>query len=70
MYEIKRPKRLSQARVYHVTARDSLCTDQRMSGLPMRATYKHFSTIEKKLLTIRPPPPTLPFRTGDHRSMV
>ena len=28
-----------------VTARASLCTDQRMSGLPLRHMYKHFKTI-------------------------
>ena len=45
MYDIKRAKRLSQALVHFVTARASLCTDQRMSGLPLRHMYKHFKRI-------------------------
>ena len=45
MYAIKRAKRLSQALVHFVTALASLFTDQRMSGLPIRAKYKHFKTI-------------------------
>ena len=43
--DIKRAKRLSQARVHLVTARTSLCTDQRMSGPPIRAKYTHLKTI-------------------------
>ena len=39
MYEIKRAKRLSQAFVHFVTARASLFTDHKMSGLPIRARY-------------------------------
>ena len=45
MSEIKRAKRSLHALVHLVTARASLFTDQRMSGLPMRAKYKHFRTI-------------------------
>ena len=38
-----------------VTALASLLTDQRISGLPMRARYKHFTTIcEHTFLTILP----------------
>ena len=44
MFEIKRAKRLSQAWVHFVTALASLLTDHRMSGLPIRARYKHFKT--------------------------
>ena len=39
MYEIKRANRLSQAFVHFVTARASLFTDHRISGLPIRAKY-------------------------------
>ena len=45
MYEIKRAKRLSQALVHLVTARASWFTDRKISGLPIRAKYKHFRTI-------------------------
>ena len=37
--------RLSQAWVHFVTDRASLLTDHRMSGLPIRAKYKHVNTI-------------------------
>ena len=37
--------RVSQACVHLVTARASLFTDQRMSGRPIRAMYKHLNTI-------------------------
>ena len=37
--------RLSHARVHFVTALASLLTDHRMSGLTIRAKYKHFNTI-------------------------
>ena len=43
MYRIKRAKRLSQDFVHFVTALASLLTEHRMSGLPIRAKYKHFS---------------------------
>ena len=43
--EIKRAKRLSQDSVHFVTARASLFTDHRISGLPIRAKYRHFRTI-------------------------
>ena len=39
---------LSQARVHLVTPRASLFTDQRMSGLPIRAKYKHFKTMREQ----------------------
>ena len=42
------PIRLSQACVYLVTDRASLFTDQRMSGLPIRAKYKHIKTISEQ----------------------
>ena len=42
MYEIKRATRLSKALVHFVIARASLLTDSKISGLPMRAKYKHF----------------------------
>ena len=42
---VKRAKRLSQALVHLVTLRANLFTDQRMSGPPMHAKYKHFSTL-------------------------
>ena len=45
MYEINRFKRLSQVLVHFVMDRASLFTDHRMSGLPIRAKYKHFRTI-------------------------
>ena len=45
MYEIKRAKRLSQDFVHFVTARASLFTDHKISGLPVRAKYRHFRTI-------------------------
>ena len=45
MFEIKRAKRLSQALVHFVAARASLFTHHRMTGLPMRATNRHFKTI-------------------------
>ena len=45
MYEINRFRRLSQALVHLVIDRASLFTDHRISGLPIRAKYKHFRTI-------------------------
>ena len=45
MNEIYRAKRLTQALVHLVIARASLSTDHRLSGLPMRAKYKHCRTI-------------------------
>ena len=45
MYEIKRAKRLSHAFVHFVTARASLFTDHQISGLPIRAKYRHYSTM-------------------------
>ena len=50
--EIKRHNRLSHALVHCVIDRASLFTDHRMSGLPMRAKYKHFWKSVSKLLTI------------------
>ena len=43
--EINRFWRLSQALVHFVMARASLFTDHKISGLPIRAKYKHFRTI-------------------------
>ena len=45
MYEIKCAKRLSHALVHFVTPRASLFTDHKISGLPIRAKYRHFKTI-------------------------
>ena len=45
MYEINLANRLSHAWVHFRTALASLFTDHKMSGLPIRAKYKHFSTI-------------------------
>ena len=45
MNEIERAKRLSQTFVHFVTARASLFTDHEISGLPIRAKYRHFRTI-------------------------
>ena len=47
MYEINRFKRLSHALVHFVIDRASLFTDHRISGLPIRAKYKHFRTIRE-----------------------
>ena len=43
--EISLAHRLSQALVHFATAPASLFTDHRMSGLPIRARYKHLKTI-------------------------
>ena len=45
MYEIKRAERLSQALVHSVMARASLFTDHEVSGLPIRAKFRHFRTF-------------------------
>ena len=45
MYEIKRDNRLSQALVHSVIDRANLFTNQRMSGLAIRARYTHFKAI-------------------------
>ena len=45
MYETNLAKRLPQVCVHLMTARASLLTDHRMSGLPFRAKYKHVKTI-------------------------
>ena len=45
MEEIKRDNRLSQASVHFVIDRVNLFTDQRISGLRMRARFQHFRTI-------------------------
>ena len=55
--DIKRAKRLSQALVHLVTARASLFTDHRMSGLPMRAKYKHFLTTWEHIFDNSPTDP-------------
>ena len=47
MYEINRFRRLSQALVHFVIDRASLFTDHKISGLPIRAKYKHFRTIRE-----------------------
>ena len=43
--EIERAKRSSRALVHFVTARASLFPDHRMSGLSIRAKYRHVMTI-------------------------
>ena len=45
IYEINRCRRLSQTLVHFVIDRASLFTEHRISGLPIRAKYKHFRTI-------------------------
>ena len=45
MYEINRFRRLSQVLVHFVIDRASLFSDHRISGLPIRAKYKHSRTI-------------------------
>ena len=42
----------SQALVHFVTARVSLFTDHKISGLPIRAKKKHLRTTYEKLSTI------------------
>ena len=43
--EINHAKRSSQALVHIMAARASLFADHKISGLPMRAKYRHFRTI-------------------------
>ena len=45
MSEISLASRRSHALVHFVTDQASLLTDHGMSGLPIRAKYKHFKTI-------------------------
>ena len=45
MCEINLAKRLSQACVHLVTDLAGSLTDHGMSGLPIRAKYKHFKTM-------------------------
>ena len=45
IYEINRFRRLSHVLAHFVIDRASLFTDHRISGLPIRAKYKHFITI-------------------------
>ena len=45
MQEIKRANRRSHALVHFVTDRTSLFTVQKISGQPIRARFKHFTTI-------------------------
>ena len=45
MYEINLARRLSHACVHCVTGLANLLTVHGMSGLPVRAKYKHFNTI-------------------------
>ena len=54
IYEISRFRRLSQALVHFVMDRASLFTDQRISGLPIRAKYKHFRTIWEQTFDTSP----------------
>ena len=62
MQEINLAKLLSQALLHLVKALAKQFTDHEMSGLPMRAKYKHFRTIfESTLSTILQPFPILPF---------
>ena len=50
MHEIKCAKRLAYVFVHFVTARASLFTDHNMSGLPIRARYRHLRTICEQTL--------------------
>ena len=45
MYEMNLANRLSRACVDLLTDRESLFTDHKMSGLPVRARFKHLKTI-------------------------
>ena len=45
MYEIKRARRLLHVLVRFVFARASFFTDHRISGLPIPAKYRHFTTF-------------------------
>ena len=54
IYEINRFRRLSQALVHFVIERASLFTDHRISGLPIRANFKHFRTIWEHTLDNSP----------------
>ena len=45
MYEIKRAQSLPQALVHFVIARASLFTDHCMSGLSIRAKFRHYKTF-------------------------
>ena len=45
MYEIKRAKCLVQTFVHFVSARASLFSDLKISGLPIRAKYRHFRNL-------------------------
>ena len=54
MCEIKSAKRLSQALVHFVTARASLFTDHKISGLPIRAKSRHFRAIREQTVENSP----------------
>ena len=60
MYDVKRRKRLSQARVHFLTAHANLFTDHRMSGPPIRDIYMISGQLEHILLTLHPPFPIVP----------
>ena len=46
MHEVKRANRLSHALVHLVIDRASLVTDPKISGLQIRAKYRHFRSLE------------------------
>ena len=50
----QRDSRLSHALVHLVIDRASLFTDHKISGLPIRAKYKHFRTIREHAFDISP----------------
>ena len=69
MHEINRFRRLPQALFHFVIDRASLFTDHRISGLPIRAKYKHFRTIWEHTFDNSPTDFILPHQSGGHRRM-
>ena len=63
-------KRLSQALVHLVIARASLFTDHKISGLPVRAKYRHFRTISGQTFDNSPTDPILLPSIGGRQCMV
>ena len=69
MYEIKRAKCQSHARVHFVTARAGLLTDRRMSGLPNRDKIQAFlDNLRAYFGQFSNHFPVLPFRTDGRPS--
>ena len=63
------PSVRSHALIHFVTARASLITDDRMSGLPFAANYKYFRTICEHTFVL-PPLPILLFSSDGRQDMV